>query len=145
MKPRRRERQKIGRGGRSDFIDAIDKAVRLGNADVILELLREDCPLSAGEIFCCTAPCVSDTTRSSMSHSRPNRSSRQELKRIKEMASFYAEFWIMNASQLNARLDAFKKRWPDSTQRERILAHRLGDAMITNSGNKNRSVFPASQ
>ena len=80
-----------------------------------------------------------------MSHSRPNRSSRQELKRIKEMASFYAESWIMNASQLNARLDAFKKRWPDSTQRERILAHRLGDAMITNSGNKNRSVFPASQ
>ena len=65
-------------------------------------------------------------------------------KHIKEMAAFYVSRPSMWARQPEAWLDASKKRWPDATQRERILAHRLAKAMISNSGKKTFGVVARS-
>jgi hypothetical protein len=48
------------------------------------------------------------------------------------MASFYTAMRSVGAGQLEGRLDAFKRRWPDATQHERLLAHRLAEVMIAN-------------
>lgn len=62
--------------------------------------------------------------------SRENGLSQVERKRIRAMASFYTEKWVVDPHQVDGWLDAFKRRWPDATQIERILAHRLAQAIM---------------
>lgn len=57
-------------------------------------------------------------------------------KRIKEMATFYASNSCLWVQRPEAWLDASKKRWPNATQRDRVLAHRLAETMISNTENK---------
>ena len=55
-----------------------------------------------------------------------------QSKRIKAMARFYAETYWKGTRGLDGWLDAFKDRWPDATQQERLLAHRLAEALVAN-------------
>jgi hypothetical protein len=51
-------------------------------------------------------------------------------KRVKAMALFYASHYRAGPERLYLLLDQVNRRWPDATQRERILAHRIAEMMI---------------
>jgi hypothetical protein len=46
------------------------------------------------------------------------------------MALFYASHYRAGPERLYLLLDQVNRRWPDATQRERILAHRIAEMMI---------------